>query len=514
MSIRTHARLDGVIMLAILAAAAPAIAQDEHQHPVPAGAGQESGHDMTAMAREGSGTSWLPDSSPMYMVHRQQGPWMLMAHENAFLQFLHESSDRGDDQVGSINWVMGMAERNAGPGHLGLRGMFSVEPWTIHGCGYPDLLASGEQCRGEAIHDRQHPHDLAMEMSAEYDAPIAGSTRWQVFGGPAAEPALGPVAYPHRVSAMPNPIAPVTHHWFDATHVSFGVITGGVYGKRWKVESSAFNGREPDEDRKDFDFGALDSVSGRIWFLPTPNVALQASAGRLKEAEAGEGVEPRRDVTRATATATYHRVSAARVWASTIGWGRNEELDHATHAVLAETNVTRGDRDSWFGRVEVVGKTAHDLDITSDVPTCRDCTDLTTFALTKLQGGYTRYLNGGALRPGVGVVVSAAFVPERLRAAYGSRVNTGFGVFLTIRPAMMSMDVHAGHAAAGGGERTMVMVQTALDPAKLTCPAGFDPRRAASTRYEGKTYYFCSTEDRDKFLTDPKMSLSMMPPKQ
>ena len=213
-------------------------------------------------AREGSGTSWLPDSSPMYAVHVQRGAWMLMAHENAFLQFLHESGRRGDDDAGSINWFMGMAQRNAGRGHLGLRGMLSLEPWTIRGCGYPDLLASGEQCHGDAIHDRQHPHDFAMEIAAEYDAPLTGTTRWQVYGGPSAEPALGPVAYPHRVSAMPNPIAPIAHHWLDATHVSFGVVTGGVYGQRWKLETSAFNGREPDENRKDFDFGALDSVSG------------------------------------------------------------------------------------------------------------------------------------------------------------------------------------------------------------------------------------------------------------
>jgi hypothetical protein len=128
--------------------------------------------------------------------------------------------------------------------------MFSAEPWTVGRCGYPDLLASGEECRGEAIHDRQHPHDLPMELSAEYDAPIARDVRWQVYGGPSAEPALGPVAYPHRVSAMPNPIAPITHHWIDSTHVSFGVVTGGVYGTRWKAETSLFNGREPDDNRK------------------------------------------------------------------------------------------------------------------------------------------------------------------------------------------------------------------------------------------------------------------------
>src|SRR2546423_8208949 len=250
-------------------------------------------HDMSAMAREGSGTGWLPDASPMYMVHRQKGPWMLMAHENVFLQFLHESGNRGAHQGGSINWVMGMAERSAGRGHLAVRSMISVEPWTIRGCGYPDLLASGEQCRGEAIHDRQHQHDAAMELSAEYDGPIRGGTRWKVFGGPAAEPALGPVAYPHRVSAMPNPIAPITHHWFDSTHVSFGVVTAGVYGRRWKVESSAFNGREPDERRKNIDFGALDSVAGWGWVFPPPPPPPRGSGGGPRPAGGGGARGPR-----------------------------------------------------------------------------------------------------------------------------------------------------------------------------------------------------------------------------
>ena len=473
----------------------------------------QGGHDMSAMARESSGTSWLPDSSPMYMIHRQNGPWMLMAHENAFLEFLHDSGRRGGHQTGSINWFMGMAERTAGPGQISLRGMVSLEPWTIRDCGYPDLFASGEQCHGQPIHDRQHPHDLFMEISARYDAPIRGTTRWQVFGGPAAEPALGPVAYPHRVSAMFDPIAPITHHWLDSTHVSFGVITGAVYGKRWKVESSAFNGREPDENRKDFDFGALDSVSGRVWFLPTSSLAIQVSAGHLKEAEEEEGIEPRHDVNRATASATYHRLSGPYVWASTVAWGRNSEADHSTNALLAETAVIRSDRDSWFGRLEIGGKTAHDLDVATGVLRCITCTNVEAFTLTKLQGGYTHYIDAGSFKPGVGLVVSAGFVPDPLRAPYGSRVNTGIGVYLTLRPAMMSSNAPAGGVGSTGG-RTMVMVQTAFDPSKLACPAGFNPARAPSTTYEGKRYYFCSTDDRDRFLADPKMSLSMMPPKQ
>ena len=492
-------RLGGAAIGFVLTCASAA-AQDAGQTT-----GTSASPDMSAMAREGSGTSWLPDSSPMYMVHRQNGPWMLMAHENAFLQYLNESGERGAHQTGSINWLMGMAERPAGRGRVALRGMVSFEPWTIRGCGYPDLLASGELCEGGKIHDRQHPHDLFMEISAEYDAPLAGNTRWQVFGGPAAEPALGPVAYPHRVSAMPNPIAPITHHWFDSTHVSFGVVTGGVYAKRWKVETSAFNGREPDENRKDFDFGPLDSVSGRVWFLPTSNVALQFSAGRLKEAEAGEGIEPRHDVNKATASATYNRLSRGNVWATTVGWGRNSERERATHAVLAESVVTRADRDSWFGRLEISNKTAHDFDVPSPLA-CIACIDSRTFTVTKLQGGYTRYLTSGTFRPGVGVVVSAGVVPESLRAIYGGTVNTGIGVYLTVRPAMM--------VATSGAARTMVMVQTAYDPLKLICPAGFDPGTAAMATYEGKTYYFCSAADRDTFLTDPRMSLSMMPPKQ
>jgi hypothetical protein len=359
-----------------------------------------------------------------------------MAHENAFIQFLDESGDRGDDQFGSINWLMGMAQHKVGNGRVLFRGMFSAEPWTIGGCGYPDLLASGEQCKGEKIHDRQHPHDLMMELSARYDAPLRGPVRWQVYGGPVGEPALGPVAYPHRISAMPNPLAPITHHWMDSTHITFGVITGGAYGQRWKAEGSVFNGREPDEDRADFDFGALDSFSGRLWFLPTSKMALQFSGGKLTEAEAAESGGTRVDITRTTASATYHTaIRENGIWATTLGWGRNAESGHGSNGVLIETSLTLQDRDSWFGRFEAVGKTAHDLGLAESDE---------AFTVAKLQGGYTWYLTTWrGLKPGVGGTLSAAFVPEGLKTAYGSRVNLGFGVFLTLRPATMMM--HGGH---------------------------------------------------------------------
>lgn len=426
--------------------AAGTAAQDPHQHQPPAQApadhAQHEPGPMTMFpSREASGTAWLPNESPMYGLHRSIGSWHVMGHGAGYGQFLYDGGERGEDQFGSINWLMGMAYRNVAGGRLGVRGMLSFEPWTVRGCGYPDLLATGERCEGEPIHDRQHQHDLFMELAAQYDRPLVGSLRWQIYGGPVGEPALGPVAYPHRTSAMPNLLAPISHHWLDASHITFGVVTAGVYGDRWKAEASAFNGREPDEERTDFDLAPLDSFSGRVWFLPTPNVALQISAGRLTEAEPAEDAGPRVDVTRVTASATYHRaLGETGVWATTAAFGRNTESDHATNAVLVESNLTLADRDTWFGRFEAVGKTAHDLHL-------HDVDGMQTFTVAKLQGGYTRYLSSWkGLKPGFGVSVSAGIVPRALETAYGGRVNAGLGVFFTVRPAAMRMAAPASGA--------------------------------------------------------------------
>jgi hypothetical protein len=240
---------------------------------------------------------------------------------------------------------------------------------------------------------------------------------------------------------MPNPLAPIAHHWLDSTHITFGEVTGGLYGNRWKVEASVFNGREPDEDRADFDFGALDSLSGRLWFLPSSRLAFQVSGGRLTEAEVSDTGGPGTDVTRVTASATYHTQRHANsIIATTIAWGRNEESGEGTHAFLVETNLTLQDRHSWFGRFEGVSKTAHDLALAESDQAS---------TVTKLQGGYTRYLTRWkGINPGIGASLSAGIVPEPLKNAYGGRVNIGFGVFVTLRPAAMVM-THANHGAAG-----------------------------------------------------------------
>jgi hypothetical protein len=365
----------------------------------------------------------------MYGWHTSVRDWELMLHGNAFVQFLHEAAPehRGDTQVGSINWAMGMARRPIGSSWLGLRTMISLEPMTIGGCGYPNLLATGELCEGDNIHDKQHPHDLFMEAAAEFDRPLTSSLRWQLYAGLAGEPALGPAGFPHRLSATSNPIAPIIHHWVDSTHITFGVVTSGVYAERWKAEASLFNGREPDENRYDLDLGPLDSVSGRLSFLPMPSIALQISAGRLVEADSSHPGFPAADVVRFTSSATYHRpFGTANMWATTIAWGANRELGQTTHGWLLETTASFAERQSWFGRLELNGKPAHDLHI-------HEASDV--FTVGKVQGGYTWYAQPRlGFQPGLGVTMSAAIVPEALQPRYGG-VGLGTGFFLTVRAA-------------------------------------------------------------------------------
>lgn len=420
-------------------APAPVPAPGQHQHETPPVQDEHAQH-MSAgslfAGRDASGTAWLPAATPMYALHGRAGNWEVMWHGNAFLQFLHEEAEdhRGASQAGSINWLMGMARRNAGAGRVGVRGMISLEPATISGCGYPDLLATGELCDGDSIHDRQHPHDFLMELAVEYQRPLEGGRGWLVYGGLAGEPALGPVAYPHRLSAMPNPIAPIGHHWLDATHITHGVVTAGVFGAAWKAEASVFNGREPDEDRWDVDLARPDSFSARLWLAPAPAWALQMSIGHLTEGEAEIGGDERIDVDRITASLSYHRQMGAGTYAAgTLAWGRNKEHAAATHALLLEGNITRADRHSWFGRLEVAGKSAHDLHV-------HEAPDDEVFTVAKLQVGYTRYLPGWrGLMPGIGGAISASVVPEFLAPRYGNRVSPGFAIFLTVRPSAHQM---------------------------------------------------------------------------
>lgn len=272
-----------------------------------------------------------------------------------------------------------------------------------------------------------------MELAVRYRHELNTSVAYELYGGPVGEPALGPTAFPHRMSAIPNPFAPLSHHWLDSTHISFGVVTGGLYGRRWKAEASAFNGREPDDNRYDFDFGPFDSYSGRFWLIPTDQWALQVSAGHLREADTPIGTALPKDVNRVTASATDHRLlSASGVWATTVAWGRNSSsADTPTSAVLAETNLTLVQRHTVFGRFEFNQKSGEDLVLPPSL-------SKTIANLLKVQGGDVYQLSSvGSLVPGIGASVDLSTVSDVFAPFYGGTHSAGVAVFVSLRPAAM-----------------------------------------------------------------------------
>jgi hypothetical protein len=314
---RDRFRLDALTRAALLALscvaglASAAFAQE----PDPAQTKPADVHehvDVTATlltpTRDASGTSWLPQTTPMYGMHRPWRGWDVRLNGVASLQFLYEPGDRhrtggnGTREGSIVNWGMVQARRGVGSGRLAVRAMLSAEPFTVPSCGSLNFLATGEVCDDDTIHDRHQQHDLVMELAVDYDHPLTGDWRWQVYAGVAGEPALGPTGYAHRTSALANPIGPITHHWLDANTVSFGVITGAVHNQRLKIEGSFFNGREPDNSRVDLDFGALDSFAARLSVLASDRLALQVSAGRLHDANAAFYRQPDTSVTRITAS--------------------------------------------------------------------------------------------------------------------------------------------------------------------------------------------------------------------
>jgi hypothetical protein len=386
-------------------------------------------------SRNASGTAWQPDASPMHARHFTAADWTVMLHGNVFLQYIDdEANGRGDRELGSVNWLMLMAEHDLLGGRIETRTMLSFEPATIGGCGYPDLLATGEVCRGRPIVDEQHPHDFFMELALHYTRPIGASVAVEGYGALSGEPALGPPGFPHRPSALPNPIAPITHHWLDSTHISFGVLTLGAFGQRWKVEGSAFNGREPDAQRWDFDFGPLDSYSARLWFLPSESWAFQLSAGHLEEAEGVAGQRGRRlDVNRATASATYHWTGSEDwFWATTAAWGLNDETgEPISNAGLLESSLYFAS-NIIFARGEVAAKSPHDFGIEGE--------DGGLLTVGKVAAGYVRELVEVLdVELGLGAGVSISLPGKELDASYGGGAVLGWSVFASVRPTLMRM---------------------------------------------------------------------------
>lgn len=66
------------------------------------------------MAREASGTSWQPDSTPMEGLHRMSDPWMTMLHGLANFIYDDQGGPRGDTKTFSNSLLMFMGRRELG----------------------------------------------------------------------------------------------------------------------------------------------------------------------------------------------------------------------------------------------------------------------------------------------------------------------------------------------------------------------------------------------------------------
>jgi hypothetical protein len=441
-------------VLALASVPGAAFAQEQHDHSAHAPAAQPAepvdhsqmdhsqmdhqphhapgheGHSMTGalgpypMTREASGTAWQPDASGHMGLMTSSGDWTIMAHGVLNLVYTHQSGRRGGDMVFPAGMLMGMASRPLGNGTLQFRGMLSPDP-LMGKRGYPLLLASGETADGVTpLIDRQHPHDFFMELSASVSQNIGPQSSVFLYGGLPGEPAFGPPAFMHREAIMDSPEAPITHHWLDSTHISFGVVTAGVVLDRVKLEVSRFNGREPDQHRWDIETAPLDSTAVRVSWNPTRTLSLQGSWGYFREPEQ---LEP----------GNQRRWSASALWAdevapgwkaaATLAWGGKGIEEHGDwlydDAFAAEASLKhRG----WtmFGRGE----------ITENRELVPEDHHGQAHRVGKVSLGTVRdFRIADHLSLGAGGLVAVNFVPNALAGQYGGSNPVGAMAFIRVK---------------------------------------------------------------------------------
>ena len=419
-----------------------------------------------SMSRDGSGTSWLPDSSPMEAMHAQKGKWAFMAHGALFprynMQDAFDSGSRGASQFDIPSWFMVMGQRTLGENsQLMLRAMVTPEPFSVGNDGYPLLFQTGEALDGSPLIDTQHPHDLFAELSIAVRHTLSERTAMFAYFGLPGEPALGPTAFMHRPSARHIPGPPIAHHWQDATHITFGVATLGLQYDIFKIDGSLFTGREPNEERYGFDKPRFDSYSFRISMNPSEALALQFSPAEL---------EPDIDIRRTTASLIYNKPLQNGNWSTALVWGVNKPLgevveieeehhdddhddeDHhdegaagatriaglshvnkinhgainsTQHSFLLESDLKLG-KQAFFSRFEIVEKATVDLALS-----LADKDELTLGMLTVGTGRELFEL--GSFKGMLGAQATFYRVPEAVQPDYGSN-PISIEIFLRLSP--------------------------------------------------------------------------------
>ncbi len=395
------------------------------------------------MNRNGSGTSWHPDNTPMYayMSHPTSKGWSYMVHYAMYLRYTRQNGNNPEgrgrgEQFGAPNWFMGMAQKKVGKrGLFQVRAMLSLDPLTVGNGGYPLLYQTGETYKGQPLIDRQHPHDLVSELSVSYSHALSKDMDIYGYVGYPGEPALGPPAFMHRISSFNNPDAPLSHHWQDATHIVFGVATAGLRYKWAKLEASTFKGREPDAKRYDFDAPKFDSYSYRLSVNPSPSLAVQFSQGFL---HSPEEAQPEENITRTTASVLHSKgLGLSRYVTSALVWGQNRVHGHAENSYLAESSLQM-DRMAFYGRFENVTKSAEELNLISSDSgfPYNGPTELTINNLTL--GTNYRIAQTHQSDVVAGVQLTAGLPDKALQTTYGKTTLSG-EIYLRLSPSLMTM---------------------------------------------------------------------------
>lgn len=375
--------------------------------------------------REASGTSWQPDSSTHGGVGVMAGDWMLMGHALLNDVYDWQQGPRGDSAEFLSGMLMGMANRQFASGDtIQFRAMLSPEP-LMGKSGYPLLLATGETADGVTpLIDRQHPHDLFMELSGTFSHAVTKADSLFVYAGLPGEPAFGPPAFMHRQSIADSPEAPISHHWLDSTHISEGVMTVGYIHDRWKIEASRFRGREPDQFRYNVEHGGLDSTSARISLNPNGEWSLQASwANQFSP----EQLQPGKNEKRLSASAMYtHLLGEHASWSTTIAWGRRHSSgDEASNAYFVESTLQPADLWTVFARAE--REKNNELIATGKLQG-------TAYSVAKISLGVLRdFRLREHLKVGVGALYAVNFVPNTVSPLYGRTDPQGAMVFIRLK---------------------------------------------------------------------------------
>ena len=392
-------------------------------------------HDMNAagmyLMNMASGTSMNSESWRMPMLMPRLESWTLMIMGEGFLVDTQQGGPRGHDKFYAPNWFMGSAQHSVGRGSFMLQTMFSLDPATITHRQYPELFQTGETAFGRPLVDAQHPHDLIMALGLQYAYPLGENTMLQFYYAPVGDPALGPVAFPHRASAGEIPQAPLGHHWQDSTHIANNVATVAIKYRWVRLEASGFYGSEPNENRWNIDWGQMNSYAGRLTIMPSKNWTIQVSAGRLTRPERQEPG----DVVRTTASVEYSRpIGDGNAWSTSLIWGRNHSIfkQRNLNSYLAESVYPFRHRNFLVGRVELVDKD----ELFADAPDIEDqlsSTSGSTFRIQAYTAGYTRDIGTFSnVETGIGANATAYGVPAAIKPFYGTR-PWAINVFLRLR---------------------------------------------------------------------------------